>query len=260
VKPMTEPAAEAAIRVACRELHLPTIAAEAARIADDAAKERLTHRAFLAEVLAAEVEERANRRRTRRLLEARFPRMKRLEDFDCTVAPGVPPTTVAALQAGAFIDTGHPVVLLGDSGTGKSHLLIGLGVAACENGRRVRYATTAALVNELVEAAGERILSRTVARYGRYDLLCLDELGYLHLDSRGAELLFQVLTEREEKASIAVASNAPFSEWGQTFTDPRLAAAIVDRLTFNALIVETGSESYRLRATHSRKKGVPQPV
>lgn len=260
MKPMTEPAAEAAIRVACRELHLPTIAAEAARIADDAAKERLTHRAFLAEVLAAEVEERANRRRTRRLLEARFPRMKRLEDFDCTVAPGIPPTTVAALQAGAFIDAGHPVVLLGDSGTGKSHLLIGLGVAACENGRRVRYAITAALVNELVEAAGERILSRTVARYGRYDLLCLDELGYLHLDSRGAELLFQVLTEREEKASIAVASNAPFSEWGQTFTDPRLAAAIVDRLTFNALIVETGSESYRLRATRSRKKGVPQPV
>jgi DNA replication protein DnaC len=260
VKPMTEPAAEAAIRVACRELHLPTIAAEAARIADDAARERLTHRGFLAEVLAAEVDERANRRRARRLHEARFPRMKRLEDFDCAVAPGVPPTTVAALQAGAFIDAGHPVVLLGDSGTGKSHLLIGLGVAACESGRRVRYATTAALVNELVEAAGERILSRTVARYGRYDLLCLDELGYLHLDSRGAELLFQVLTEREERASIAVASNAPFSEWGQTFTDPRLAAAIVDRLTFNALIVETGSDSYRLRATHSRKKGVPQAV
>ena len=260
MKPMTEPAAEAAIRVACRELHLPTIAAEAARIADDAARERLTHRGFLAEVLAAEVDERANRRRARRLHEARFPRMKRLEDFDCTVAPGVPPTTVAALQAGAFIDAGHPVVLLGDSGTGKSHLLIGLGVAACESGRRVRYATTAALVNELVEAAGERILSRAVARYGRYDLLCLDELGYLHLDSRGAELLFQVLTEREERASIAVASNAPFSEWGQTFTDPRLAAAIVDRLTFNALIVETGSDSYRLRATHSRKKGVPQAV
>jgi DNA replication protein DnaC len=260
VKPMTEPAAEAAIRVACRELHLPTIAAEAARIADDAARERLTHRGFLAEVLAAEVDERANRRRARRLHEARFPRMKRLEDFDCTVAPGVPPTTVAALQAGAFIDAGHPVVLLGDSGTGKSHLLIGLGVAACESGRRVRYATTAALVNELVEAAGDRILSRAVARYGRYDLLCLDELGYLHLDSRGAELLFQVLTEREERASIAVASNAPFSEWGQTFTDPRLAAAIVDRLTFNALIVETGSDSYRLRATHSRKKGVPQAV
>ena len=146
-------------------------------------------------------------------------------------------------------------MLLGDSGTGKSHLLIGMGVAACEAGRRVRYVTTAALVNELVEAAGERVLTRTIARYGRYDLLLLDELGYLHLDPRGAELLFQVLTDREEKASVAAASNAPFSEWGQTFTDPRLAAAIVDRLTFNALIIETGTQSYRLRVTRARKKG-----
>ena len=152
-------------------------------------------------------------------------------------------------------------MLLGDSGTGKSHLLIGLGVAACEAGRRVRYATTAALVNELVEAADERMLvpHRRPATAAS-TCCCLDELGYLHLDPRGAELLFQVLTEREEKASIAVASNAPFSEWGQTFTDPRLAAAIVDRLTFNALIIETGTDSYRLRATRSAKKGVPQAV
>jgi DNA replication protein DnaC len=180
MKPVTEQAAEAAIRVACRELPLPTIAAEHPRIAEDATRERLTHRGFLAEVLAAEVDERAQRRKARRLLEAHFPRLKRLEDFDTTAAPGVPAATVAALQAGAFIDAGAPVVLLGDSGTGKSHLLIGMGVAAGEAGRRVRYATTAALVNELVGAAGERILARTVARYGRYDLLCLDELGYLH--------------------------------------------------------------------------------
>jgi DNA replication protein DnaC len=143
------------------------------------------------------------------------------------------------------------------SGTGKSHLLIGLGVAACEQGRRVRYATAAQLVNELVEAADERRLSRLVARYGRLDLLCLDELGYVQLDSRGAELLFQILTEREEKASIAVASNLPFSEWGQVIADPRLVAAIVDRVTFNAHIIETGSDSYRLRTTkaaRARKK------
>ena len=115
------------------------------------------------------------------------------------------------------------------AGTGKTHLLIGLGIAACERGLRVRYVTAAALVNELVEAEDERELSRVIGRYGRIDLLCLDELDYLHLDRRGAELLFQVLTERDERASIAVASSAPFSEWGQTFTDPRLAAAVGGR-------------------------------
>ena len=143
------------------------------------------------------------------------------------------------------------------SGTGKSHLLIALGVAACHQGRSVRYTTAAALVNELVEAADDRTLAKTIARYGRLELLCLDELGYLHLDPRGAELLFQILTEREERASVAVASNAPFSEWGQTFTDPRLAAAVVDRLTFNAHILETGTDSYRLRSTRTAKGTAP---
>ena len=110
-------------------------------------------------------------------------------------------------------------------------------------------------MNELAEASDERVLSRLVARYGRLDLLCLDELGYLQLDRRGAEPLFQVLTEREERASVAVASNAPLSEWGQTFADPRLAAAVVDRLTFRAHIIETDSESYRLRDTSAAKGG-----
>ena len=161
---------------------------------------------------------------------------------------------IATLAAGGYLDAGDPIVLLGDSGTGKSHLLIGLGVAACEQGRRVCYATAAQLVNELAEAADERRLSRVVARYGRLDLLCLDELGYVALDARGAELLFQILTEREEKASIAVASNLPFSEWGQVITDPRLVAAIVDRVTFNAHILQTGTNSYRLRSTTTNRR------
>ena len=110
----------------------------------------------------------------------------------------------------------------------------------------------AALVNELVEAADDKTLSRTIARYGRVDLLCLDELGYLELDRRGAELLFQVFTEREERASIAIASNAAFSEWTSTFTDPRLCAAIVDRLTYDAHIIQTGTDSYRLRTAKAR--------
>ena len=114
-------------------------------------------------------------------------------------------------------------------------------------------------VNELVEAADDRTLAKTIARHGRLELLCLDELGYLHLDPRGAELLFQILTEREERASVAVASNAPFSEWGATFTDPRLAAAVVDRLTFNAHILETATTSYRLRSTTTTKGTAPTP-
>jgi DNA replication protein DnaC len=255
---LSEPAAEAAIGAACRVLHLPTVRAEASTLADVAAKERLTHRAYLAEVLSAEVDHRDSRRRARRLLEARLPRLKRLEDFDLAAAPTVNPASLAALARGAWIDAGEPVVLIGDSGTGKSHLLIGLGVAACEAGRRVRYVTCAQLVNELAEAADDRILSKVVGRYGRLDLLLVDELGYVSVDPRGAELLFQVLTEREERASVAAASNHPFSEWGQTFTDPRLAAAVVDRMTFHAHIIETGTDSYRLRTARAKKNTKPQ--
>ena len=115
--------------------------------------------------------------------------------------------------------------MIGDSGTGKTHLLIGLGTAAAQQGFRVRYALATKLVNELVEAADERQLAKTIARYGRVVLLCIDELGYMQLDRRGAEMLFQVLTEREETASVAIASNESFSGWTKTFSDPRLCAA-----------------------------------
>ncbi len=251
--PLTEQAVAVAIETACRELRLPTVREQAGPLAEAAVRDRLTHRGYLAELLAAELDDRQARRRERRIAEARFPRVKHLADFDLSAAPTIDPAALAALERGAWLEAGEPVVLLGDSGTGKSHLLIGLGMAACERGLRVRYVTTAALVNELAEAADERMLSRLVARYGRLDLLCLDEFGYVHLDPRGAELLFQVLTEREERASVAVASNAPFSEWGQTFTDARLAAAVVDRLTYRAHIIETGSESYRLRLSRTRE-------
>jgi DNA replication protein DnaC len=130
----------------------------------------------------------------------------------------------------------------------------GSGAGRLRQGRRVRYVTTARLVNELVEAADERDLSRVVARYGRLDLLCLDELGYVQIDPRGAELLFQIITEREERASIAIATNLPFSEWGAVFPDPRLVAAIVDRVTFNAHILETGTQSYRRRTSKNTRR------
>ncbi|MGH9212649.1 MAG: IS21-like element helper ATPase IstB [Acidimicrobiales bacterium] len=250
---MSDTAALAAIGAAARELRLPVVRTDATRLAQAAQRSQQTYLAFLAEVLSAEVDERAERRRQRRVHEAHFPRVKRLADFDPDAAPGINPATIAARATGAYLDAGEPVVLLGDSGTGKSHLLIALGMAACEQGRRVRYITAAQLANELAEAADERRLSRLVARYGRLDLLCLDELGYVQLDSRGAELMFQILTEREERASVACASNLPFSEWGQVIGDPRLVAAIVDQLTFNAHIIETGTDSYRLRATQARR-------
>jgi DNA replication protein DnaC len=248
--PLSEPAAQAAIVAAAATLALPTVRTQAGEMADAAARDQLTHRGYLAELLASEVDDRAERRRIRRIREARFPRHKHLTDFDTTISP-IDGATIATLAAGRFINTATPVVFLGDSGTGKTHLLIGAGLAACHTGHRVRYVTAAGLVNELVEAQDEHTLTRLVARYGRYDLLCIDELGYLHLDDRGAELLFQIITEREERASIAVATNAPFSEWANTFTDPRLCSAIIDRLTFNATIIETGTDSYRLRTTRT---------
>ena len=249
---LTDSAAQATIAAACRTLGLPSVAAEAERLAQQAEWERHSYRAYLATVLAVEVDDRTTRRVARRISEAHFPRLKRLADCDCGENGLVTPAQVALLAGGAYLAHGEPVVLLGDSGTGKTHLLIGLGIAACEAGLRVRYTTTAALVNELVEAADERRLSRLLGQYARLDLVCLDELGYLQLDSRGAELLSHVITARDERASIAVASNASFGEWGRVFTDARLAAAVVDRLTFKAHIIETGTESYRLRATRAR--------
>jgi DNA replication protein DnaC len=252
---VSDTAALAAIGAAARELKLPTVRADAARLAEIAVRERQTHLGYLAEILSAETDDRTSRRQTRRIAEARFPRLKRLADFNPDAIPGIA-AALATLAAGTWIDAGEPVVLLGDSGTGKSHLLIGLGLAACEQGRRVRYSTTAQLVNELAEAADNRQLSRVVGRYGRLDLLLLDELGYVQLDPRGAELLFQIITEREERASIAIGTNLPFSEWGTAFPDPRLVAAIVDRVTFNAHILETGTQSYRLATskTAARRK------
>jgi DNA replication protein DnaC len=252
---VSDTAAQAAIGAAARELKLPTVRAEAARLAGIAARERQSHLAFLAEVLSAELDDRCGRRRARRIAEAKFPRLKRLADFDADAVPAITPAQVAALASCAWIDAGEPVVLLGDSGTGKTHLLIGLGLAACEQGRRARYVTTAALVNELAEAADNRQLSRVVGRYGRIDVLLLDELGYVRIDPRGAELLFQIITEREERASIAIGTNLPFSEWGTVFPDPRLVAAIVDRVTFNAHILETGTQSYRLRTSKTTTRG-----
>jgi len=220
---MTEEAAETAVDQACRALRLPTIRTRVEEMLVAAEKEQLTYRGFLAELLLAECDDRSRRRTIRRVKAAGFPREKWLGDFDFDANPSVNPATIHTLATAAWVRTGQPLCLIGNSGTGKSHLLIGLGTAAAEAGFRVKYTLATRLVNELVEAADEMTLNKTIARYGRVDLLCIDELGYMELDKRGAELLFQVLTEREEKSSVAIASNESFSGWTKTFTDPGCA-------------------------------------
>lgn len=252
---MTNEAALAAIDQACRRLRLPTMRAVTDEAIHTAEREQLTYQGFLAELLLAECDDRDRRSTIRRVNGAGFPRQKWLGDFDYDANPNINPATIHTLAEGDWIRRGDPLCLIGDSGTGKSHLLIGLGTAAAEKGYRVKYTLATKLVNELIEAADDRQLARTIARYGRVDLLIIDELGYMELDRRGAELLFQVLTEREEKNSVAIASNQAFSGWTSTFTDPRLCAAIVDRLTFNGHIIETGTHSYRLAHTkHTRQQ------
>jgi DNA replication protein DnaC len=249
---VTEQAATAAIEQGCRMLRLPTMRERFAEIAASAQREQLTYLGFLAELVMAECDDRDKRRAARRINAAGFPRAKLIEEFNFDANQSINPAVIHQLATCAWVKAGHPLCLIGDSGTGKSHLLIALGTAAAQAGYRVRYTLASKLVNELVEAADDKQLSKTIARYGRVDLLCLDELGYMELDRRGAELLFQVLTEREERSAVAIASNEPFSGWTKTFTDPRLCAAIVDRLTFAGQIIETGTTSYRL--AHARKQ------
>ena len=231
---------------ACQQLALTGLAPVLGDVFDDATRRRISHPTFLAEALRIELDVRHERRRARRVHEAKLPRIKTLDDFDLAANENITPATIALLRDGSFVANNEPVVLLGNSGTGKSHLLIGTCLAAAENGLRARYVTCAQPATDLATAADDHKLSRVVARYGRYDLLAIDELGYVHLDAHSAELLFQILTEREERASVAIATNAPFSEWSKTFTDKRLAAAVVDRITYRAHIIQTGTTSYRL--------------
>ncbi|MGP4096415.1 IS21-like element helper ATPase IstB [Nonomuraea sp. KM90] len=247
---LTEPATETAIDQACRLLRLPTIRGQFIPTADAAEREQLTYRGFLAELLMAECDDRQRRRSERRIKAAGFPRQKWLSGFDFDANRSIPPAVIHTLAKCEWVKNGHPLCLIGDLGTGKSHLLIALGAEAAMAEYRVKYVLAAKLVNELVEAADELILNKTIARYRRFDLLCIDELGYMELDKR-ADLLFQVLTDREETASVAIASNESFG-WTKTFTEPRLCAAIVDRLTFNATIIETETSFYRM--AHGRAK------
>jgi len=234
------------------------VAEQCAPLADAAAKQRQTYLRYLEALLAAELEERERNTIAHRIKDARLPRMKTLEEFDFSKAPQVPATKMHDLAQGGYIERAEPVILIGDCGTGKTHLLTGLCVAACRLKRRVRFATAAALVNELVEAKQQLQLRRVLARWERYDAIAIDEVGYVPMAELGAEFLFQVIAERAEKAAVILTTNLPFSEWTQVIPNARLCKALLDLITDRAHIVETGADRFRFRRTV--EKGRPKPT
>jgi DNA replication protein DnaC len=253
--PAKTQALEALVEAHARELHLPAIRARFRQLAAEATREQQTPLAYLAALLEAEVQERSERRERRRLIDARFPLIKRLEEFRFDDNPKVPQAALAALAEGSWIHDREQVILIGESGTGKTHLATALGVCACQHGRRVRFTTLAGLATELQEADSRRELGRVVGRYARTELMILDELGYLALPEGAAELVFQVISERNERGSLICTTNLPFGEWTKVFPDPRLAKAVVDRITHKAHIIDTGTESWRFRHGLQRQRG-----
>jgi DNA replication protein DnaC len=245
---------EAAIDQHCRLLRLPTIAAQCQRLAKDAVQQQQPYLTYLAELLSAEVDERERHTIERRIKDARLPRIKTLEDFDFSAASLVSAPQIRELAEGGYINRAEPIIFIGDSGTGKTHLATGLCLAACRQKKRVRFITAAGLVNELVEAQHHNQLGRALQRWTRYDLIAIDEMGYVPFAQVGAELMFQVISERAERATLVITTNLPFSEWTQVFPNARLCKALLDRITDRATIIETGSDSYRFKRTIASKK------
>ena len=191
----------------------------------------------------------------RRIQEARLPSVKTLEEFDFQMAPHISAALVRNLSEGGYLARKEPIIFLGDTGTGKTHLATGLAVAACRQRKRVRFTTAAEMVTELIEAQNQAELTRVRNRWTRYDLIVIDELGYVVMPDTAAELLFQVIAGRAERAAVIVTTNLPFSEWTTKFPNARLCKAMLDRLTDQAHIIETGDDSYRVRRTLAKKGG-----
>lgn len=216
---------------------------------------------FLLELTASELQARAENRLNRRIREAKFPLLKPMETFDLAAVPELDIRFFRDLAGGGFIKERRNVIFLGRSGTGKTHMATALGIEACRNNFRIRFVTCYGLVNELIEARQERALQRLLQRYARYDLLILDELGYIPFSKEGSELLFQVLAERHEKGSVMITTNLGFADWTQVFGDPVMTAALLDRLTHKARIINCSWESYRLKQSlrEKSKRGNSRP-
>jgi DNA replication protein DnaC len=245
----------ASIKQSCKQLHLPTVASQCVRLAEQAVKEKQSHLCYLEALLEGEVEERERKQVQRRIKEAHFPRVKTLEEFDFETASHISSARLRQLSEGEYVARTEPVIFIGETGTGKTHLATALAVAACQQRRRVRFATAAELLNELNEARQKNEINRVVNRWTRYELIVLDEMCYVTTPDAAAELLFQVIAARAERAAVILTTNLPFSEWTTMIPNARLCKAMVDRLTDRAHIIETGSESYRFRRTLAKNKG-----
>jgi DNA replication protein DnaC len=241
-----------------KTLKLPTFLREYSKVARQCAAEGLDHVQFLARLVELELIDRERRMIERRIKAARFPAVKSLDSFDFKAIPSLNKMQVLELARCEWIERRENVIALGPSGTGKTHIALGLGLAACQKGLAVGFTTAAALVHELMEARDERRLLRLQKQLVRHKLLIIDELGFVPLSKTGAELLFETISQRYEQGAILITSNLPFDEWTETFGSERLTGALLDRLTHHVNILEMNGESYRLSQSRSRKKNAAE--
>ncbi len=234
-----------------KKLRLPTFQGEYAKQAQLCAAENKDHIQYLSRLCEMELIERERRMIERRIKAAKFPSTKSLDSFDFKIMPSLNKPLTIDLARCDYVDRRENIIALGPSGTGKTHIALGLGLAACQRGLKVRFTTAAALVHDLIEAQDERKLQRLQKQLTSQNLLIIDELGFVPLSKSGAELLFEVISQCYERSSIIITSNLPFDEWTEVFGSERLTGALLDRLTHHVHILEMNGESYRLK--HSRK-------
>ena len=244
----------ALVKANLKQLRLPAMHAEFEKLAREAASGNQTYEQYLLHLTELEVTARAGNVLAARIKQAAFPTHKDLDSYDFSAMPAVSKPKILELTRGDWIDQHFNVIFVGACGTGKTHLAISLGLAACRQARRVRFFTAAALVNRLEEAQKQYQLDRFLNQLDRTDLLICDELGYLSFSRGGAELLFQVFADRYERKSLLLTSNLGFSDWGQVFQGERMTAALLDRLTHRCHIFEMNGESYRFRESMKAKK------
>lgn len=236
-----------------KKLKLPTVLAEYEKQARQCAEQGVDHPRYLLRLVELELIERQRKMVERRVRAAKFPASKSLDSFDFKALPSLNKVLVNELARGEFIIRRENIIALGPSGTGKTHLAIGLGFAACQRGMTVGFVTAAGLVNQLTEARDEKRLLRLQSALAKLQLLIIDELGYVPLSQTGAELLFEVISQRYERASTFVTSNLPFEDWTSVFGSERLTGALLDRLTHHVHILEMNGDSYRLKQSKARR-------